>query len=180
MTPLVPQLRLARADDAAALAELYALPEVARQTLSLGLPDLALWQQRCSPQPGEQSWMLVAEHAGQLLGQASLVRHGRPRRMHAAALAMMVHPGFFGRGIGSALLGRICELAFQGLGLRRLELEVNIDNQRAIALYQRHGFVTEGRLRGYALRDGELIDVLSMARLAAAPPFSNPNPELPA
>jgi putative acetyltransferase len=38
------------------------------------------------------------------------------------------------------------------------------DNARAIALYKRHGFVEEGRLRGYAIRHGEYADCLAMAR----------------
>ncbi|MNC44146.1 putative acetyltransferase YhhY [compost metagenome] len=33
------------------------------------------------------------------------------------------------------------------------------------ALYKRHGFEVEGQLRDYAMRDGRLTDVYSMARL---------------
>jgi putative acetyltransferase len=55
------------------------------------------------------------------------------------------------------------------MGLRRLELTVQTDNARAIALYQRHGFVIEGTHLADSLRDGILIDVYSMARLVPAP-----------
>ena len=51
------------------------------------------------------------------------------------------------------------------MGLRRLELTVQTDNARAIALYTRHGFVIEGTHIGDSIRDGVLIDVHSMARL---------------
>ena len=52
----------------------------------------------------------------------------------------------------------------------RIELGVYADNSRAIALYERFGFVHEGRHRGHALRDGEYVDTLTMARLHLKPP----------
>jgi L-phenylalanine/L-methionine N-acetyltransferase len=52
----------------------------------------------------------------------------------------------------------------------RLELDVFADNQRAIALYRKFGFVHEGTHQAYALRDGAYVDSLSMARLHPAPP----------
>ena len=51
----------------------------------------------------------------------------------------------------------------------RIELEVYADNLRAQTLYQRFGFVQEGLHRCDALRDGEYVDSLSMARLNPAP-----------
>lgn len=44
------------------------------------------------------------------------------------------------------------------------------DNTRAIALYERFGFVREGLHRCHALRDGVYVDTLSMARLHPNPP----------
>jgi len=43
---------------------------------------------------------------------------------------------------------------------------VREDNAAAIALYRRHGFETEGRLRSYLVVDGRAYDALQMARLA--------------
>ena len=40
-----------------------------------------------------------------------------------------------------------------------------VDNQPAIALYERHGFVREGVLVAYAFRAGQFVDALTMARL---------------
>jgi L-phenylalanine/L-methionine N-acetyltransferase len=44
-------------------------------------------------------------------------------------------------------------------------LTVYTDNERAIRLYQRFGFETEGTHRGYALKAGVYADALVMARL---------------
>ena len=61
------------------------------------------------------------------------------------------------------------DLADNWLGLRRLELTVFVDNDTAIRLYERSGFVREGVLRAYAFRDGRFVDVLAMARLRGIP-----------
>ena len=56
-------------------------------------------------------------------------------------------------------------IADRWLGLGRVELTVFTDNARAIALYRSFGFETEGTLRGFALRDGALVDAYTMARI---------------
>jgi ribosomal protein S18 acetylase RimI-like enzyme len=49
------------------------------------------------------------------------------------------------------------------LGLRKVLLEVAEDNPRAIDLYRRVGFVTEGVLRRQLVRPEGPVDVLVMA-----------------
>lgn len=166
------RFRAVRPDDAPALAAIYAQPEVARQTLGLPHVDVSEWQKRIgSHDPAAGRWLLVAEDiaSGQLLAQATLQRHHNPRRAHAGWIALMVDAHWHGRGIGTALMNHVLDLADRWLSLRRLELEVNADNLPAVRLYERLGFVVEGTLRGYALRDGQLIDVLAMARHRLAP-----------
>ncbi len=51
------------------------------------------------------------------------------------------------------------------LNLQRLELEVYRDNERAVALYAKHGFEREGEMRAFAFRNGRFVDALMMARL---------------
>jgi putative acetyltransferase len=60
------------------------------------------------------------------------------------------------------------ELADRWLNQTRLELEVYVDNEPAIRLYERYGFEREGLMRQYAYRDGELVDALLMGRIRPA------------
>ena len=46
-----------------------------------------------------------------------------------------------------------------------IELTVYTDNERALALYRKAGFVIEGTHKAHALRDGRYIDSHSMARI---------------
>ena len=54
-------------------------------------------------------------------------------------------------------------MADNWMGFRRLELTVYTDNAVALALYRKFGFIIEGTARGYALRDGEFPDEITMA-----------------
>jgi putative acetyltransferase len=59
----------------------------------------------------------------------------------------------------------LVDLADGWLNVFRLELTVFVDNKRAIALYRKFGFEVEGTHKAYALRGGEYVDALFMARI---------------
>ena len=50
--------------------------------------------------------------------------------------------------------------------LRRIELFVICDNQRAVDLYRQFGFEIEGRHDCFARRKHHFVDVYSMSRIA--------------
>ncbi len=70
-------------------------------------------------------------------------------------------------GVGSALLSAAIDLCENWMNVSRIEIEVYTDNEAAIALYKKHGFVIEGTCRKYAFRDGKYVDAHIMARVAA-------------
>jgi putative acetyltransferase len=78
---------------------------------------------------------------------------------------MGVRDDWQGKGVGSKLMEAMLDLGFNWLGLRRIEMEVYTDNAPALALYKKFGFEVEGTHRSWAFRNGEYVDVHSMARV---------------
>lgn len=88
----------------------------------------------------------------------------RPTRAHCGVLGIAVLPEYRGRGIGSALLRAAIDEA-RGAGLTRIELSYRSGNARVGALYERFGFVVEGRQRNAVRVDGKYEDLVCMALL---------------
>jgi len=159
-------LRRARADDARDVAALMSEPSVYRQTLQMPHASEAWWRERLAAmdKPGVEL-QLAAERDGRVVGLAGLHQPTpSPRRRHVAGLGITLAREAQGQGVGDAMMRALLQHADDWAGLLRLELTVYVDNARAIALYQRHGFEREGLMRGYGLRDGEYVDCVAMAR----------------
>jgi putative acetyltransferase len=166
-------LRRARPDDADDYAAMMNDPLVYPGVMQLPHTDAAFWRGRLTEAggPAAAELHLVAVHDGHVIGGAGLHHTSAAvRRRHAMHLGMTVAAAWQGRGVGSLLLGALCAHADRWLGVLRLELTVYTDNARAIALYRKHGFETEGTHRAYALRDGVYVDAYAMARLNPDPP----------
>jgi L-phenylalanine/L-methionine N-acetyltransferase len=156
-------IRALEPEDCAAIAELVALPRVRWGTLR---PPFASREQTRKWIEGatEGHTSIVAVLGGRLIGQAGLIQ-SKGRRSHAGCIGLCVHDDFQGRGIGSALVGTLVDVADNWLNLRRLELTVYVDNEPAIRLYKKFGFEIEGTRRGDAFRDGVYADSYAMARV---------------
>ena len=158
------RIRPVHLDDVDQLHALFRHPAVARTTLQLPSQELAKTAERVKTrQPGLYRFVAVAGR--QILGSISLHQSQNPRLAHSAGLGMMVHPDFWGQGIGSRLMEAVLDLADNWLNLKRVELEVNIDNPAAIRLYEKFGFVVEGTKRMHAYGDGRWADSYFMARI---------------
>jgi putative acetyltransferase len=175
MSPSASELTIRRANarDAAAFARTMGDAAVFPGTLQVPYTDEAIWAARLADSlaPGKADLLLVAERDGAVLGSAGLHPVGSSaRRRHAMMLGITVASAAQGQGVGSALMGALCDYADRWAQVLRLELTVFVDNQRAIGLYRKFGFEVEGTHRAYALRNGAYCDVLAMARLHPNPP----------
>lgn len=86
---------------------------------------------------------------------------------HVGSLGMGVLPAYRGRGIGRRLLGACIAKAW-AQGITRIELEVRVDNERAIGLYRSLGFEHEAVKRRAMRFDGVDHDALLMSLLKDA------------
>jgi len=106
----------------------------------------------------------VALVDGVVVGWCDIYRDSHPWAQHSGVLGMGVVAAQRGRGIGKRLIGAALDAA-SAANFHRVELEVFANNAVAIALYERVGFVLEGRRRdAYLLPDG-YCDLLVMSRL---------------
>ena len=160
-------VRRAEVSDAEALARTFAAARAFAGTLQLPFPSASLWHKRIAEMQADHH-MLVAEVDNDVVANAGLHPVSiSPRRRHAGSIGMAVRDDWHGRGVGSALLAAVLDLADNWVGYTRLELTAYTDNAAALALYRKFGFEVEGTARGYALRDGVLVDAYMMARHAS-------------
>jgi ribosomal protein S18 acetylase RimI-like enzyme len=97
-------------------------------------------------------------------GWCDVLPKPRPAFRHSGVLGMGVAEAFRGNGIGTSLIDTALRAAREK-GMHRVELEVRADNARAIKLYQKFGFNTEGHMRHYMKINGKYYDCLLMAVL---------------
>lgn len=158
-------IRRAEADDCKSLCQIYAGPRAVWGTQQLPFPSAELFRKRLT-EPPEGTFNLVACVQDEVVGQLALHTFpSRPRRRHVGQIGMAVRDDWQGRGAGTALMQAMIELADKWLNLMRLELEVYTDNEPAIRLYKKFGFVIEGTYVNFAYRDGQYVDAYFMARL---------------
>ena len=164
------KIRHAEPADFAAIQETFMQPKAQGGTLQNPYPSGEMWRERLNKTSADFH-LLVALVDGKLVGNAGLHLTTRRRRTHAADIGMAVHDQYHNLGVGSALMTALIELADNWLNLLRLELTVFTDNNAAIKLYKKFGFVIEGTHLAYALRNGAYADVYAMARLHPKQPL---------
>ena len=158
-------IRRVEPGDYKAVQQIFAHPSVSRGTLQLPFPSEDMWKKRLE-ELGDDRYSLVACVKGEVVGSGGLDLFPKsPRRRHAAHLGLVVHHKWQAKGVGTALMKALIDVADNWLNLSRLELTVFVDNKHAVKLYKRLGFTIEGTHKKFALRDGKLADAYFMARV---------------
>ncbi len=105
----------------------------------------------------------VALDGTRVVGWCDVVRHRHEGTQHSGVLGMGVVRDYRQQGIGPKLLERVLEVA-KSEEIERVELEVFSSNEGAIRLYERSGFILEGRKRRARILDGLESDIMMMAK----------------
>ncbi|MDR6226735.1 GNAT family N-acetyltransferase [Desmospora profundinema] len=108
---------------------------------------------------GDNRLFLVAEWEGRIVGVLTFEGGRRKRVAHSGEFGMSVLKAHWGRSIGSRLMDSLLDWAREGNVIRKINLRVKADNQRALALYRKYGFRREGRLIKEFCLDGTYVDL---------------------
>lgn len=109
----------------------------------------------------ENALFIVAEVNGKIVGSLNFSGGSRRRIQHVGEFGISVLKEYWGKKIGEKLLNYLIKWAKQN-GIRKINLRVRTDNERAIKLYKKHGFFEEGILKRDFLIDGKFYDSYAM------------------
>ena len=113
-----------------------------------------------APTPPEPGPAVILGYAGLWFGDG---------RGDADLLTIATTPTARRRGVGTAMLGHLLEVARQ-VGCRSVLLEVRASNEGAQAMYRRFGFTVIGNRRRYYLAPVEDAVVMRLSLSGARPP----------
>ena len=164
-------VREATADDAeqllagaeAVIAERLDVLITRPEEFSISVEEERRWIQGHAD--ADNSVLLVAVLADDIVGWASLRGSTRTRTRHTAELGITVARPWRGQGIGTAMMLGLIDWATDNPVLVKVKLGAIATNRRAIGLYRRLGFVEEGQLpREFRRADGTFLDGVLMYR----------------
>lgn len=102
---------------------------------------------------------ITSDDRDDILGLVSLVSVNYMNQS-AEFHIMIGHKENQGKGIGTFAVREMLNHAFNNMNLQRVELTVLEDNKRAKNLYEKCGFVYEGRKRKAKYKNGKFVDML--------------------
>lgn len=109
--------------------------------------------------------LLATINDEELIGIASVGSSHKEKIRHVGEVGITVSEEFWGFGIGTVLMEEIEIWAKESKVIRRLELIVHADNERAIHLYEKMGYKKEGVLARAMQIDGIFYEGVIMSLL---------------
>ena len=106
--------------------------------------------------------VIVAEAGEAMIGLLNFKAMRRRRLAHHGSLGMSVHPDWRSQGVGFALLSKLLEWARANPRLTCVRLQVIADNELALGLYRKLGFVEEGRRVQFINYGDRVVDDILM------------------
>ena len=157
------RIRDIKIEDYKEISKIRKMPGVMENILSNKDEEEELIKEKIINKGKNQYWY-VAEENGKVIGLGILMNHGNLRKKHVGVITLMVNSDYQNKGVGSLLMDKLINLS-ESLNIIRLELCVFRDNYKAINLYNKFGFKEEGIKVKSALKNGEYIDEVMMARI---------------
>ncbi|MEA4901180.1 GNAT family N-acetyltransferase [Desulfitobacterium sp.] len=109
--------------------------------------------------------LIVAEYNGKVLGWASISPfHPRPAYKLSGEFSIYIAPEYQGLGIGTKLLGMLCQIA-EEIGYHTLLGLITGINTESLTLAAKCGFQETGRYREVGKKFGQILDVVVVQRI---------------
>lgn len=162
----MPLIRPSRNEDLPAITALYAHHVLqGTGTFETEPPTLADMGARRADVAARGLPYLVIEEAGQVLGFAYCQWFKpRPAYRYSAENSVYVRADQVGRGVGRALMARLCSDA-EAAGLRKLIAVIgDSDNAASIGLHRAAGFTPAGIIRACGWKFGRWLDIVLMEK----------------
>ena len=107
--------------------------------------------------------ILTAKINGEIAGYVGVCIDQMVRRRHIATIGICTSKQYRNIGIGKALMQSVVKWAKENPTIEKLALSVFADNTSAIRLYEKLGFLTEGRLAREVQRgENDYVDTIMM------------------
>ncbi len=148
--------------DQTADAESQRLRDWFEPPRSLVRRDQEFEAEQSEPDPTAISLVIAAE--GRPIGDVNLFQIETRSRNALMGLSIWRREDW-SKGYGTDAMRAMLRWAFQHLNLHRIELSVDVNNRRAIHVYEKLGFVCEGRRREQHYDGGRYHDELIMGIL---------------
>ncbi|EGP4714975.1 MULTISPECIES: GNAT family N-acetyltransferase [Enterococcus] len=130
------------------------------------LPPETLSEELSYMYESNNNLLLLAINEGTIVGTASVKADSQFRLSHVGEVGISILQEYWGMGLGTLMLEEIINWAKEMGVLFRLELDVQVRNERAVHLYQKMGFQIEAVMpRGTRTDLGEFLDVYKMSYL---------------
>lgn len=153
------KLRKLELKDAVGMLEWMRDPEIQKcfrfNTENKSLGDVSEFIQTAETNPidGKSIHLAIVDENDEYLGTISLKEIDAISK--SAEYAISLRKCAQGKGVGSAATREILRMAFEEFGLERIYLNVLADNEVAIQLYEKIGFIYEGKFRNHLFLRGE-------------------------
>ncbi len=128
--------------------------------LNVSLAEEEVVIEECSK--AQNKVMLIALVEEKVVACLNFTGHQNSRVAHTGEFGVSVRKDYWNKGIGTAMVEELIQWAHSSKVVRKINLRVRSDNQKAICLYKKLGFVEEGVTTREFLIDGQFFDVLRM------------------
>ncbi len=158
-------LRDIQSEDEERILEWRNLPEVSKYMYtdhSITVEEHRKWFEKIKTDPTKRYWIIVCD--GQDVGLSNIYNLDVSNQRCYWAF-YIVSPDVRGKGVGSFVEYSMLHYVFDELNLNKLCCEVLAFNEQVTNMHKKFGFKEEGFFRKHILKDGQFVDVVSLAML---------------